>query len=150
MRKLPVAILSTAVVLGCSGSTPAERSNPNVEAQTEPSTEVEADVEGEGPSSDTPAARACEDIQQQFRHAMARATGRCSADTDCGCFNPVVGEAGCGGITDRATADALSEIEHAFHAARCPWPHQCGPWRCEPVCRDGRCVNSQPGGRLLP
>lgn len=143
MRQLLVAIISTAAAAalasGCSGTTP-ERSTSDIEA------EPEAEAERSAP----PAADACAVHAAEFRRAMARATGQCSADTDCGCFDPVVGEAGCGGITDRATADRLQEIERAFHASSCPWPHQCGPWRCEPVCRDGRCVNSQPGGYVLP
>ena len=81
---------------------------------------------------------------------MAAATGSCETNSDCGCFNPVVGEAGCGGITDRTTTDELGAIEQRFHADNCPWPHQCGPWSCQPECREGRCGNSTRGGLSIP
>lgn len=85
-----------------------------------------------------------------FRAAMATATGTCIADADCGCFNPVVEEAGCGGITDAATAARMAAIEADFHRDGCPWPHLCGPWACTPVCREGRCANEGAGGLVLP
>ena len=93
---------------------------------------------------------ACDGHSADFRARMATATGSCTSDAECGCFNPVVGEAGCGGITDRASSDALGVIEATFHADACPWPHRCAPWACEPACREGRCVNAGMGGRVLP
>ena len=92
----------------------------------------------------------CEVHRASFRAAIASATGTCTADAECGCFNPVVGEAGCGGITDAVTAARMAAIEAAFHAADCPWPHACGPWSCTPVCREGRCVNGDAGGLITP
>lgn len=86
----------------------------------------------------------CDVHRAAFRAALASATGACTADAECGCYDPVVGEAGCGGITDGATAARLSAIEADFHRDDCPWPHMCGPWSCTPVCREGRCVNAGP------
>jgi hypothetical protein len=81
---------------------------------------------------------------------MAAATGACAAASDCGCFNPVVEEAGCGGITDAVTTRELQAIETRFHADGCPWPHQCGAWACVPVCHEGRCRNTTQSGRVIP
>lgn len=92
----------------------------------------------------------CTAHQAAFRAALASASGTCTTDTECGCFNPVVGEAGCGGITDAATAARLGAIEADFHRDGCPWPHLCGPWACTPVCREGRCVNGGAGGMIWP
>ncbi|MBN8611454.1 MAG: hypothetical protein J0L92_12755 [Deltaproteobacteria bacterium] len=85
---------------------------------------------------------ACVVHQDAFRVALASATGTCATNDDCGCYTPVIAEAGCGGITDAATATRLRAIEDAWRSDGCQWPHQCGPWRCEPVCREGRCVNA--------
>lgn len=90
---------------------------------------------------------ACVVHQDAFRVALASATGTCEENDDCGCYDPVIAEAGCGGITDATTVSRLRAIEDAWRAAGCRWPHQCGPWRCEPVCREGRCVN---GGAIDP
>ena len=90
----------------------------------------------------TSATGACVVHQDAFRVALASATGTCATNDDCGCYNPVIAEAGCGGITDAATASRLRAIEDAWRSDGCQWPHQCGPWSCEPVCREGRCVNA--------
>ncbi len=114
-----------------------------------PAREPAARHEVTRPSAPIVAAR-CDAHHAAFRAAMATATGRCASDAECACFNPVVEEAGCGGISDAATAATLSAIEVAFHADACEWPHQCAAWACEPVCREGRCTNGGSGGRLLP
>ncbi|MFO0551321.1 MAG: hypothetical protein U0271_23225 [Polyangiaceae bacterium] len=97
----------------------------------------------------------CADLSDRFRAVMKQATGVCKTDADCGCFQPVVEEAGCGGITDKATTDRLDALTSQFLSSAngqraCSWPHQCGPWACEPVCQRGRCVNSAVGGMVLP
>jgi hypothetical protein len=136
-----VAVLAGLVLLGCSGSEPSQPAP--IPGNTAPP----------APPSPPPPPAApdpCATHAADFRAAMAGATGRCAADDECGCFNPVVEEAGCGGITDRATSGRLGAIETAWRAAGCSWPHQCGPWACTPACRDGRCVNAGSGGRVLP
>ena len=82
----------------------------------------------------------CAAIAARFRQALGEATGTCSSDSDCACYNAVIPEAGCGGITDAATAARLAGIEHDFHAASCPWPHQCGASLCQPHCTSSRCA----------
>jgi hypothetical protein len=90
-----------------------------------------------GPPADT-----CPQIAASFRDALKSAGGACTTAADCACYNPVVADAGCGGVTDRATADALADLERRFHAAGCPWPHQCAAWVCNPACVEGRCSSS--------
>ena len=88
-----------------------------------------------------PAGATCKDLADSFRKTWKQAPGTCAADADCGCFNPVIEEAGCGGVTDRATATKLAGIESAFHVASCPWPHLCAAQVCAPRCTAGRCAN---------
>lgn len=127
-----------ACALGCSGGATTESAPHTTSA---PPSE---------PAPPTGAPDACDVHRAAFRAAMASATGACSDASECGCFNPVVGEAGCGGITDAATATRLGEIERAFHEDDCPWPHACPAWSCVPTCEAGRCVNGTLGGQLLP
>jgi len=92
----------------------------------------------------------CEAHRAAFRAALAAATGSCTSAADCGCFNPVVAEAGCGGITDAATSARLGAIEGDYFRAGCDWPHACAAWSCEPTCHAGRCTNASAGGRIVP
>jgi hypothetical protein len=150
LSSLALLLLGSA---GCGAEGPPTRAEgeavaPPAEDRAEPapsSGEGQGDAEGEEPQ----AAGSCEAIAARFRTAMSAATGRCESDADCMCFNPVVSEAGCGGITDRPTATRLATIESDFHTAGCPWPHQCGPWACRPACQEGHCVGAS-GGMALP
>jgi hypothetical protein len=91
------------------------------------------------PPAVSPAADPCAAITGRFRDALAGATGTCKADAECAYYNPVIAEAGCGGVTDAAAAKRLGAIEAEFHAAKCQWPHQCAAQVCAPKCVDGRC-----------
>lgn len=102
------------------------------------------------PTPSVLAADPCEPHRAAFRAALAGATGTCTRAEDCGCFNPVVEEAGCGGITDAATAARLGAIQGDYFRAGCAWPHACAAWSCEPTCRAGRCVNGAAGGLVVP
>ncbi len=92
------------------------------------------------PNDTTPAA-SCAELTQAFRRTWKQAPGTCATDNACGCYNPVVEESGCGGVTDSATAATLAGIEKQFHAASCPWPHACAAQACNPQCAGGRCIN---------
>jgi hypothetical protein len=81
----------------------------------------------------------CDAIIQKFHTRLTQGNSACQSDKDCGCYNPVDPTAGCGGVTDRATATQLGQIESEFHANHCDWRIQCGPWRCQPRCQAGRC-----------
>jgi hypothetical protein len=89
------------------------------------------------PGCDEQGAR-CSAIGRRFRAELDKG-GACATDADCGCYNPVASGLACGGVTDRATAGRLSLLEVEFHAAKCPWPHQCAAQVCAPKCRAGRC-----------
>jgi hypothetical protein len=97
--------------------------------------------EGRG-GSEAPPTEACAEIAARFRDALTTASAVCTTDADCGCYSPVAADAGCGGVTDRATADTLADLERRFHAASCPWPHQCPASLCNPTCVEGRCASS--------
>ncbi len=91
------------------------------------------------PTPASPVSR-CDEIATRFLAAVSAGTGECASSQDCGCYNPVHGGLGCGGVTDATTIAQLSSLEAEFHAASCPWPHQCGPWACAPRCESGRCA----------
>jgi hypothetical protein len=88
-----------------------------------------------------PPTPACPAIASRFRDTLAHAPGTCHVDADCGCYDPVVEEVGCGGVTDRATATRLQAIEAEFLGVGCPWPHLCAAIACTPVCHEGRCMD---------
>lgn len=93
------------------------------------------------PAGDAATLDPCADIRARFNAVHAARTDTCKSAGDCACFNPVGGpQLGCGGVTDATTAKKLAAIEAEFHAASCPWTHNCGPWKCEPQCVAGRCT----------
>lgn len=122
-RVLGVALLVASVVGGCHDA-------------PGPGDGDRAQRGGGGPP---PASDACASVQERFKARLDRASGACTTDADCGCYNPVHGALGCGGRTDAATAAALRELEAEFHRHGCRWPHQCAPQECEPACVAGRC-----------
>jgi hypothetical protein len=91
------------------------------------------------PSEPAKPADPCVAIAGRFRDALKAASGRCEKDADCGCYNPVIAEAGCGGVTDGATVATLRALEGEFHQAKCAWPHQCPAQQCAPRCDHGTC-----------
>jgi hypothetical protein len=83
----------------------------------------------------------CAALAVDFARRLDGAAGTCQKDADCACYPGGTGErAGCGGITDRTSADALQAIAKQFRIAHCPYARQCAPWTCTPRCRDGRCA----------
>jgi hypothetical protein len=136
-RSFQLVIALGAVALSAACSSHSGDSSKAAPA-TEPGVETRA---GPGPTNETDASATCAAIAERFRQTLASASGACATDADCGCYNPVVAEAGCGGVTDQHTAVALGELQTEFLASGCDWPHQCGPWACEPRCDDGRCAH---------
>src|SRR4051812_16265677 len=88
-----------------------------------------------------PAQARCAEIAARFEAALHAASGLCATAAECACYNPVAKSAGCGGVTDRATADQLSALEAEFHQASCRWPVECAAWSCAPKCVNGHCRN---------
>jgi hypothetical protein len=116
----------------CSGDPPAARDPGGGGSATTVPPRVTAPAD---------AADACAEIRRRFDAALATRTDRCGTAADCGCYNPVGGPLlGCGGVADAATVAKLAEIEKEFHARRCAWTHQCGPWACAPQCVNQRCT----------
>ena len=85
----------------------------------------------------------CGEIAERFAKVLAGGSGACAKNAGCGCYNPVSRDAGCGGVTDRATADRLRRLESEFRRAGCEWPIDCEAWLCDPRCERGRCVNGR-------
>ncbi|HPI22456.1 MAG TPA: hypothetical protein PLE73_04625 [Spirochaetota bacterium] len=71
---------------------------------------------------------------------MERASGACVQSNECGCYGAITEKAGCGGVTDKGTADQLGAIAMEFNAAKCAYSRRCAPWLCAPKCVNGRCV----------
>jgi hypothetical protein len=128
-------LLLVLLVVGCSSEPPAapKSGGRGSATVTPPETTAPADAADAGD--------ACAEIRRRFDAALATRTDRCSTAADCGCYNPVGGQhLGCGGVSDAATVAKLAEIEKEFHARRCTWTHQCGPWACAPQCVNQRCT----------
>ena len=85
----------------------------------------------------------CRAVAERFDAALSGASGACRTDADCACYKPVSRRSGCGGITDKKTADTLRKLEVEFHRAKCDWWVRCAPWACRPVCARGRCINGR-------
>lgn len=151
-RSLLFVFLSSLLACASNGANQStEPSGTAMESTASTSTKPSAQTS----STTTPSTDRCVDLGDRFREVMKQATGTCKSDADCGCFQPVVKEAGCGGITDKGTTDRLNELTREFLSSAngqkaCSWPHQCGPWSCQPSCQQGRCANSTSGGLILP
>ena len=125
-------LILVLLVVGCSSDPPAA-----------PKTGGSGSVTATSPGTPAPAdaADACAEVRRRFDAALATRTDGCSTAADCGCYNPVGGpHLVCGGVTVAATVAKLTEIEKEFHAGRCAWTHQCGPWACAPKCVNQRCM----------
>lgn len=84
----------------------------------------------------------CDAYASAFNDVLGRTSGACAAAADCKCFpGGVSTKHGCGGITDKATAENLESLAKGFRTAGCPSSIACAAWRCQPVCRGGRCGN---------
>jgi hypothetical protein len=93
---------------------------------------------GQG-ESDSRRDSVCGTIARRFDTVLSGENLTCRKNTECGCYSQVSINAGCGGVTDRATADRLKALEKEFHQAGCSWPVNCPLWFCDPVCVNGRC-----------
>jgi len=136
MRNLfvpPLAFFLAGCVLAGCGTANAPVTAPPAATTTPPLAPTPATVDP------------CSVHTASFRAALASASGACTTSIDCACYNPVVGEAGFGGVTDAATAARLGAIEAAFHVDGCPWPHLCEATACNPVCVAGRCQSGALG-----
>lgn len=76
----------------------------------------------------------------QFEVALKAAPGACSAAADCACYPGGVGKlSGCGGVTDKVTANKLQTIASAYRKDGCSPTVNCAPRLCQPRCDDGKC-----------
>ncbi|HNV46139.1 MAG TPA: hypothetical protein PKJ16_03790 [Spirochaetota bacterium] len=82
----------------------------------------------------------CPGIRARFDAVLERASGACVQSNECGCYGAITEKAGCGGVTDKGTADQLGAIAMEFNAAKCAYSRRCAPWLCAPKCVNGRCV----------
>lgn len=86
----------------------------------------------------------CVELSDAFEATLAKAPGECKTAADCGRYRAGVGR-NCGGVTDRATADALAKIAGQFFAEKCRYQVNCAPRAVRPIaCAGGRC------GTVLP
>ncbi|MCU0849607.1 MAG: hypothetical protein MUD12_17135 [Spirochaetes bacterium] len=81
----------------------------------------------------------CGKLASRFDVILEKAGGTCRTAADCGCYNPVSPNVGCGGVTDRKTVKELSRVETEFHRIKCSWPVDCAAWLCKPACVRGKC-----------
>lgn len=77
---------------------------------------------------------ACRDLADRYDDRLAAAAGTCVADADCGRFGGVQPDDVCGGVTDAATATALTSIRAEMDDAGC----MALPYSCPAL--EARCV----------
>ena len=91
-----------------------------------------------GLAEDPSPSPSCADLVARYRGVLASADGTCSSDADCAVYGGLDPDAICGGLTDRATADALTAIGTQADAAGCPRSGYSCP--AIPIrCTDGAC-----------
>ena len=96
----------------------------------------------EGANGTPSSGAACDALTERWSTTLAHAPGTCTTAADCACFNGGIEKAhGCGGVTDRATAEALEQVRADFAKAQCKSGIDCGAWACAPKCAAGRCTN---------
>jgi hypothetical protein len=115
--------------------------------------DADADAEPGGPAPPSAAPRLgdplpridsleekCRAPVEQFRKVRASATGRCSQESDCGCFNSLSFDQVLF-VTDAEAAKRLAALTGAYVAAGCPSIHVDSKLlpACEPRCVAGRC-----------
>jgi len=83
----------------------------------------------------------CADIEKRYDEILSNAGGACTGNADCGCYGPVSVKSGCGGVTDKKSADRLRELGREFRHTGCDFHIRCAAWFCNPVCSYGRCNN---------
>lgn len=67
----------------------------------------------------------------------------CQSDADCVCYPGGVSEkAGCGGVTNKASAEKLYELSRQFHDDGCRHVLQCAPRPCKTKCDAGQCIEA--------
>jgi hypothetical protein len=115
-------LLAALIVIGC-------RSSPS-----EPVAE---------PPEPDPGASECAAAVAEYDRVLAEPSRACAADKECGCFPGGVSDrSSCGGVEHQEKVRRLEATRDRFAAAGCRSGIDCAPRLCQPVCRDGACVNS--------
>lgn len=144
LLRQPVSWLALLLIgAGCSGDDSRSASLTAADSSEGATSADSTTPVREGRSTDASSARdasvdPCEALRAEFLQRRDSASGLCSSDSECGCYQG--GLIDCGGITDRESLDALSEIASRYFK-RCSVTRRCARPRCEPVCIDGRCAS---------
>ncbi len=139
-------VVMLAVWLGCSGA--SERAGPDGPAGPAgpPPTAVPS---APPPDSATTGGSApadtrdpdCADLESRAAKTLAAAPGTCTKSADCTC-HPGAIIPGCGGVTDTATAAAITALYNDYRTKKCLRTH-CAPRACDAACENGRCVEAR-------
>jgi len=145
-------VVMLAVWLGCSGA--SERGGPDGPAAPPPTAVASAppptavaSAPPPGPATTAGSAPAdtrdpgCADLESRAAKTLAAAPGTCTKSADCTCYPGAI-IPGCGGVTDAATASAITALYNDYRTKKCLRTH-CAPRACDAACENGRCVEAR-------
>lgn len=92
----------------------------------------------------------CDELHAEVVAALATLPSPCTANDDCVCYNGgIQGFTGCGGPSDKATADRIYRVVEGYRELErreifCPHglDMNCSPRMCRAACIDGVCGNA--------
>jgi len=83
---------------------------------------------------------ACAAVARKLQAVIATLPSRCEKDAECVCYRGGVdGITDCGGESDSAASERISELTDEFDGLKCDYPVSCAARLCNPGCIDGRC-----------
>jgi hypothetical protein len=137
VRRLLTMIAMAGLFVGaCDAKSPQGQPPTTSAASAKPSSRNEVDE----PIPD-PITHPCVVASAKFRVTLDKHSGSCTTAADCGCYpGGIDRRSGCGGVTDKATAERLQKIADDFHQMKCKLQAHCAAWQCAPKCSDGKCV----------
>jgi hypothetical protein len=83
---------------------------------------------------------ACAGVVRKLQAVIATLPSKCEKDAECVCYRGGVERVtDCGGESDSATAERISELTDEFDKLRCDYSVSCAPRLCNSGCADGKC-----------
>lgn len=127
-----ISLLFTTCLAACTSGAP-EPTSPEAAEPAAPAT-----AEPAVPSEGVYRTQECRDLLTRYREVLAAGERTCDADSDCQRYGGVDPDDVCGGVTDRQTAQALTDVRAQMDAAQCmALPYSCPAYAGE--CVDGTC-----------
>jgi hypothetical protein len=136
-RSLAPGALTLPLVAGC----PAGRDNPPSPVASSSVTPSASGKDNEVRAGDRSVWQGeCAAIVLQMQQVLKALPSKCRTNQDCVCYaGGIESVTGCGGVSDRSTADQIFALQQRFNNKRCSYRVDCGPGLCKASCVDGTC-----------